>query len=171
MPHCLDFPLTLLFSKTLLLISLFLLNIVMVDAIRCIYSVYSLLNLCIVPWKTDSDSWLCVPSIYWWLSNVLSKIKAPCFKDFATVSCTYRYLYKYSWRKFQMNINSNACYIFFSLGFQLRASCRIGKCSTSWATLPALFCVENFSDKVLQTICLGWLWTLILLINLYFQSS
>jgi hypothetical protein len=34
-----------------------------------------------------------------------------------------------------------------------------------WAILPALFCDGYFQDKVLQNICLGWLWTSIFLIS------
>jgi hypothetical protein len=34
-----------------------------------------------------------------------------------------------------------------------------------WATLPALFWERFFWDRVSQTICLGWLWTMILLIS------
>jgi hypothetical protein len=37
-------------------------------------------------------------------------------------------------------------------------------CPTPWAIPPALFCDEFFWDRVLRTICLGWLWTVILLI-------
>jgi hypothetical protein len=34
-----------------------------------------------------------------------------------------------------------------------------------WATPPALFLWRVFRDRVSQTICLGWLWTMILLIS------
>jgi hypothetical protein len=34
-----------------------------------------------------------------------------------------------------------------------------------WATLPAFFCAGLFWDRVLWTICLGWLWTAVLLIS------
>jgi hypothetical protein len=36
---------------------------------------------------------------------------------------------------------------------------------TPWAVPPALFYEGCFWDRVLQTICLGWLWTVILLIS------
>jgi hypothetical protein len=35
---------------------------------------------------------------------------------------------------------------------------------THWGIPPALFCVQCFQDRVLRTICLGWPWTVILLI-------
>jgi hypothetical protein len=38
-------------------------------------------------------------------------------------------------------------------------------CSTTWATLPALFCVQYFWDRVSWTIYLRWLWTAILWIS------
>jgi hypothetical protein len=34
-----------------------------------------------------------------------------------------------------------------------------------WDTPPALFCDGFFWDRVLWTVCLGWLWTTILLIS------
>jgi hypothetical protein len=37
--------------------------------------------------------------------------------------------------------------------------------STTWATLPALFCVGYFQDIVSQAICPAWLLTMILLIS------
>jgi hypothetical protein len=36
---------------------------------------------------------------------------------------------------------------------------------TPWATLPALFLWRVFWDRVSQTFCPGWLWTLVLLIS------
>jgi hypothetical protein len=39
------------------------------------------------------------------------------------------------------------------------------RCSTTWATPPALFCVGYFQDRDSQTIHQGWLWTEILLIS------
>jgi hypothetical protein len=47
----------------------------------------------------------------------------------------------------------------------LRASCLLGRHSTTWATPPALFYVGCFWDAVLLTICPGWLWTAIFLIS------
>jgi hypothetical protein len=49
------------------------------------------------------------------------------------------------------------------LWFELMASHLVGRRSTTWAT--ALFCVGYFWDRVSKTICLGWLWTWILLIS------
>jgi hypothetical protein len=40
-------------------------------------------------------------------------------------------------------------------GFELRASHLLGRCSTTWAFPPALFCVGYFWDRILQTTCLG----------------
>jgi hypothetical protein len=51
------------------------------------------------------------------------------------------------------------------LGFELRALCMLSRHSTTWATLPALFCVGDFWDKVLWTICQGWPWAEIFLIS------
>jgi hypothetical protein len=50
--------------------------------------------------------------------------------------------------------------VFFSffwwyMRFELWASLLVGRHSTTWATLPALFCVGDFQDKASQTICLG----------------
>jgi hypothetical protein len=36
---------------------------------------------------------------------------------------------------------------------------------TPWATTPALFVMGFFQARVTQTICLGWLWTTVLLIS------
>jgi hypothetical protein len=49
------------------------------------------------------------------------------------------------------------------LGFELRALHLPGRWSTTWATLPVLFCVGCFQDRVSRTICPGWLRTEILL--------
>jgi hypothetical protein len=51
------------------------------------------------------------------------------------------------------------------LGFEFEASCLLGRHSTAWVTPPALFYVEYFQDRVSQTICLGWLQTMFLLIS------
>jgi hypothetical protein len=58
-------------------------------------------------------------------------------------------------------------YFFFwqHLCFELRASALLGRCSTTWATPPALFCAGYFQDRVMWTICLSWLLTEILLIS------
>jgi hypothetical protein len=50
------------------------------------------------------------------------------------------------------------------LGFELRVLNVLGRCSTTWATLSTLFCIGYFQHRVLQTICLGWLWVVILVI-------
>jgi hypothetical protein len=51
-------------------------------------------------------------------------------------------------------------------GFELRTSGLLSRHSTTWDTPPAFFlCVEYFRARVSWTICLGWLWTLILLIS------
>jgi hypothetical protein len=50
------------------------------------------------------------------------------------------------------------------LGIKLRASHLLGRHSTTEATLPALFHVGCFWNRVSRTICQGWLWTVILLI-------
>jgi hypothetical protein len=49
-------------------------------------------------------------------------------------------------------------YIYISLGgtvFELRALSLLGRCSTTWTTLPALFCIGHFWDQILWTICPG----------------
>jgi hypothetical protein len=52
-------------------------------------------------------------------------------------------------------------------GFELRPSYLLGRCSATWATLPALFLfgVGYFQDRVSWTISLGWLETVTLLIS------
>jgi hypothetical protein len=55
--------------------------------------------------------------------------------------------------------------LFCGTGFELKVSHWLGRCSTTWATPPAPFCVGYFPDRVLQIICPGWLWTSILLIS------
>jgi hypothetical protein len=51
------------------------------------------------------------------------------------------------------------------VGFELRASLLPGRHSATWATPPALFCIGYFQARVSRTICLGWPWTMILLIT------
>jgi hypothetical protein len=41
----------------------------------------------------------------------------------------------------------------------------LGRCSTTWAPPPALFCVGYFWERVSPSICLGWPQTAILLIS------
>jgi hypothetical protein len=56
---------------------------------------------------------------------------------------------------------------FFSFlwyGIRTQELILLGRYSTPWATLPALFFVGYFRDRVSWTICLGYLRTLILLI-------
>jgi hypothetical protein len=54
--------------------------------------------------------------------------------------------------------------LYFSvLGFELRASCWLGRHFTTWTTLLFLLCFGYFRDRVLWTIC--WLQTPILLIS------
>jgi hypothetical protein len=48
---------------------------------------------------------------------------------------------------------------------ELLVSHLLGRCSTTWPTLPVLFCVEYLPDRVFWTICPGWLQTMILLIS------
>jgi hypothetical protein len=57
-----------------------------------------------------------------------------------------------------------------ALGFELRVSYFFGRCSTIWATPPALCCVGYFWVKVSQTICLSWLWTMVLLISAFWVA-
>jgi hypothetical protein len=66
----------------------------------------------------------------------------------------------------QINALGNVFLFFFLevLWFELKTSCLLGRHSTAWATLPALFCVGYFWDRVSGTICLRWLQTTILLI-------
>jgi hypothetical protein len=51
------------------------------------------------------------------------------------------------------------------LGFEFRASCLLGRRCTSWTTLPALFCVGYFQDRVSWNACPSWPWTIVLLIS------
>jgi hypothetical protein len=51
------------------------------------------------------------------------------------------------------------------LRFDLRASRLLGRHSSISTTLPALFCVGYFQDRVSWTICLGWPRTIIFLIS------
>jgi hypothetical protein len=65
------------------------------------------------------------------------------------------------------------CFFFFFLlvlGFELNASGLLDRHSTTWAMSP-LFCVGYFWDRVLQTICLGWLQMAFLLISASWVSS
>jgi hypothetical protein len=60
------------------------------------------------------------------------------------------------------------CFFFYSTGFDLRASHVLGRCPTTWATSasPVFFLFFFFFwDRVLRTICTGWLWTAVLLIS------
>jgi hypothetical protein len=50
-------------------------------------------------------------------------------------------------------------------GVWTQGLCLLGMCSTTWVSPPALLCVGYFQDRVLQTLCLDWLWTEILLIS------
>jgi hypothetical protein len=50
-------------------------------------------------------------------------------------------------------------------GVELRDSHLLGRWYTTWSTLPALICVGYFWDRVSQTIFLGWLRTMVLLIT------
>jgi hypothetical protein len=49
------------------------------------------------------------------------------------------------------------------LGFELRALCLQSRGSTICTSNP--FCSDYFEDGVLWTLCLGWPWTMILLIS------
>jgi hypothetical protein len=51
------------------------------------------------------------------------------------------------------------------MGFEQRASCLLRGYSTIQATTPALFHVGYFWDRDLRIICLGWFWTMLLLIS------
>jgi hypothetical protein len=42
---------------------------------------------------------------------------------------------------------------------------------TPWATPPAFFCAGFFQDRISQTICPGWLWTMIFLISTSWVAS
>jgi hypothetical protein len=44
-------------------------------------------------------------------------------------------------------------------------SCGLNSGPSPWDTPPALFLWRVFQDRVLWTICLGWFWTVILLIS------
>jgi hypothetical protein len=55
--------------------------------------------------------------------------------------------------------------IFFGHTLNSRLQCLLCRCSTTWATPPALVCVWYFLDRVSKTICSGWLWTAVLLIS------
>jgi hypothetical protein len=55
------------------------------------------------------------------------------------------------------------CLFLAALRFELRTSGLLGRCS--WAIPTVLFCAAYFWDRVLWTICLGWLQTTILLIS------
>jgi hypothetical protein len=47
-------------------------------------------------------------------------------------------------------------FFFVVLWFELRTSCLLGGCCTTWATLPTLFCVGYFRDRVSWIVCPGW---------------
>jgi hypothetical protein len=46
-----------------------------------------------------------------------------------------------------------------------RSHACLGRCSTTSATLPAMFCIGFFRDRVSRTICLGWPQSMIFLIS------
>jgi hypothetical protein len=71
-----------------------------------------------------------------------------------------------SWAK-----NHPQTIFFFSFFFWWHWGLNSAGTLTAWATLPALFCVGYFQDTISQTICLGWLWTLILLISAWWVAS
>jgi hypothetical protein len=50
--------------------------------------------------------------------------------------------------------------LFSTLGFELRASCLLGRCSITCATPPALFYIGYIWDMVSQIVCWDWLGTL-----------
>jgi hypothetical protein len=49
------------------------------------------------------------------------------------------------------------------LGFEITASCLLGRPFTTWTTPPALLCFGCLRDRVERTICPGWLLPKILL--------
>jgi hypothetical protein len=57
-------------------------------------------------------------------------------------------------------------FFFFFQSWGLNSgSCLWGRCSTTWVTPPAQFCISYFQDRVYHTICLQCLWTMILLMS------
>jgi hypothetical protein len=104
----------------------------------------------------------------WWViyrkkSHIVSQLSTPCIWYSMT---------------FKAEQSSRALYFYFSyiylfyfimtiLGFELRASRLLDRHSTyilSHSTSP-IFLWRVFQARVLRTICLGWLWTSILLIS------
>jgi hypothetical protein len=63
------------------------------------------------------------------------------------------------------NFIDHSFFFLVNLGFELRASWWQSRHSTSCSTLPDFFCDGYFWDRVSQTICPGWTWTIILLIS------
>jgi hypothetical protein len=57
------------------------------------------------------------------------------------------------------------CLVFVILGFDLRSSHLLGRGSITWVTPLTLFGIMYFQDRVLHTVCPGWLRTTILLIS------
>jgi hypothetical protein len=68
-----------------------------------------------------------------------------------------------TWQKAE-NLMLQEAFFFAVLGFKLRASCLLGRCSTTRITPSVLFCAGYFQDRVSQTLCPGWPRTVILLI-------
>jgi hypothetical protein len=64
--------------------------------------------------------------------------------------------------KFQRHFQSFFCFWWY-WGLELRASHLLGRHSTTWSTLSALFSVGHFFRRVLWAICLGWFQTVIFL--------
>jgi hypothetical protein len=64
------------------------------------------------------------------------------------------------------SLNTILCHWFvFLLGFELRASHLLSRCSIAWGTLSVVFCTGYFRERVPRTICLVWLQTMIFLIS------
>jgi hypothetical protein len=106
-----------------------------------------------------------VDSVFWY------KFVFVLFFNFScSLTCAFLIMLPVPLMLYQRNHHQTQCYeiffLFFApLVFELRASHLLGRCSVTWTTPLALFCVEYFEERISQTICQGLLQTMILLIS------
>jgi hypothetical protein len=96
-------------------------------------------------------------ALFWGNSMSLNKTESKS-------PCSNRDTYQRDGSKF-WKLNRNFFFHLAVLGFELKALCLLGILSTTWGTLPNLFCVWYFQDKISWITCPAWLQTAVLLIS------